>query len=172
MNLTSVSSDGDKPVFIGLDVHRTFFVATCLCDGVVAKRCRLPGTSEAVLHFIRKYFPQAKVFTCYEAGYSGFWLHRDLEAAGLKNLVINPGSLAVARNDKVKTDKRDSLKMATQLAAGQLKGIRVPTPEDERARLIARTREQIARLDAASATPLAYPYWHQRGFVERNPSPV
>jgi aryl-alcohol dehydrogenase-like predicted oxidoreductase len=32
--------------------------------------------------------------------------------------------------------------------------------------------EQMARLDAASATPLAYPYWHQRGFVERNPPPV
>jgi aryl-alcohol dehydrogenase-like predicted oxidoreductase len=32
--------------------------------------------------------------------------------------------------------------------------------------------EQVARLDAASATPLAYPYWHQRDFAERNPPPV
>jgi len=32
--------------------------------------------------------------------------------------------------------------------------------------------EQVARLDAASAATLAYPYWHQRGFVERNPPPV
>jgi aryl-alcohol dehydrogenase-like predicted oxidoreductase len=32
--------------------------------------------------------------------------------------------------------------------------------------------EQTALLDAASATPLAYPYWHQSGFSERNPSPV
>jgi aryl-alcohol dehydrogenase-like predicted oxidoreductase len=34
------------------------------------------------------------------------------------------------------------------------------------------TAEQVAKLDAASATPLAYPYWHQRGFSERNPAPV
>jgi aryl-alcohol dehydrogenase-like predicted oxidoreductase len=34
------------------------------------------------------------------------------------------------------------------------------------------TPAQVARLDAASATPLAYPYWHQRGFTERNPPPV
>jgi aryl-alcohol dehydrogenase-like predicted oxidoreductase len=34
------------------------------------------------------------------------------------------------------------------------------------------TPEQVAGLDAASATPLAYPYWHQRGFAERNPAPV
>jgi aryl-alcohol dehydrogenase-like predicted oxidoreductase len=32
--------------------------------------------------------------------------------------------------------------------------------------------EQIAKLDAASATPPPYPYWHQRGFMERNPFPV
>lgn len=34
------------------------------------------------------------------------------------------------------------------------------------------TREQVAKLDAASAKTLAYPYWHQRGFAERNPPPV
>ena len=31
---------------------------------------------------------------------------------------------------------------------------------------------QVAKLDAASATALAYPYWHQRGFPELNPPPV
>lgn len=34
------------------------------------------------------------------------------------------------------------------------------------------TSEQVARLDAASETALAYPYWHQRGFAERNPPPA
>jgi len=34
------------------------------------------------------------------------------------------------------------------------------------------TAEQIAKLDAASETVLAYPYWHQRQFKERNPPPV
>jgi aryl-alcohol dehydrogenase-like predicted oxidoreductase len=34
------------------------------------------------------------------------------------------------------------------------------------------TPEQIARLDAASETKLAYPYWHQVQFEERNPFPV
>src|ERR1019366_4103362 len=34
------------------------------------------------------------------------------------------------------------------------------------------TPEQIVKLDAASATPPNYPYWHQRGFAERNPPPV
>ncbi|MBP0578871.1 aldo/keto reductase [Labrys sp. LIt4] len=34
------------------------------------------------------------------------------------------------------------------------------------------TPEQIARLDEASTVTLPYPYWHQRGFAERNPPPV
>jgi aryl-alcohol dehydrogenase-like predicted oxidoreductase len=34
------------------------------------------------------------------------------------------------------------------------------------------SREHVARLDAASATTKAYPYWHQAGFTERNPLPV
>lgn len=34
------------------------------------------------------------------------------------------------------------------------------------------TAEQVAKLDAASAVPRAYPYWHQAGFAERNPFPT
>jgi aryl-alcohol dehydrogenase-like predicted oxidoreductase len=34
------------------------------------------------------------------------------------------------------------------------------------------TADQVARLDAASAQTPVYPYWHQRGFDERNPFPV
>jgi aryl-alcohol dehydrogenase-like predicted oxidoreductase len=34
------------------------------------------------------------------------------------------------------------------------------------------TPEQVAKLDSASAVTLPYPYWHQRGFTERNPAPV
>jgi aryl-alcohol dehydrogenase-like predicted oxidoreductase len=34
------------------------------------------------------------------------------------------------------------------------------------------TAEQVAKLDEASKTTFAYPYWHQKGFAERNPFPV
>jgi aryl-alcohol dehydrogenase-like predicted oxidoreductase len=34
------------------------------------------------------------------------------------------------------------------------------------------TAEQVAKLDAASNVTPVYPYWHQRGFGERNPPPV
>ena len=36
------SYDGEQ-VYMGFDVHREFFVASCICDGVVDKRCRKLG---------------------------------------------------------------------------------------------------------------------------------
>ena len=134
-----------RRVYIGIDVHRAFFVASCMCDGVVVKRCRMPATAESVISFVEKFFAEAEVRTCYEAGFSGFWLHRALEAAGISNIVVHAASIEVAANDRVKTDKRDSLKMAEQLSSGRLRGIRIPSVEEERRRLVTRTREQLLK---------------------------
>ena len=144
MNSKRVSYAG-KRVYIGIDVHRSFFVASCICEGVVIKRCRMKATAESVISFISKHFPDSEVKTCYESGFSGFWLHRELVLAGIDNIVVHAASIEVAANDRVKTDKRDSLKMAQQLEAGRLRGIRVPSLEQEYARLLTRTREQFMR---------------------------
>ena len=49
-----------------------------------------------------------EVISCYEAGYDGFWLHRVLEAHGVRNYVIDPASLQVDRRARrVKTDNID-----------------------------------------------------------------
>ena len=34
------------------------------------------------------------------------------------------------------------------------------------------SKDQVAKLDLAGATTMTYPYWHQKGFVERNPFPT
>ena len=63
MNVERVSYAG-KRVYIGIDVHRGFFVASCVCEGVVVKRCRMPSKSEAVISLISKYFSGSEVNTC------------------------------------------------------------------------------------------------------------
>jgi transposase len=103
----------------------------------------MPGRGEAVIALVKKEFPGASVVAAYEAGYSGFWLHRKLEAAGIRCLVVHVASIEVSSRDMVKTDKRDSLKIAEQLAAGRLRGVRVPSIEEEQRRLLTRTREQL-----------------------------
>ena len=92
------------------------------------------------------------VVSCYEAGYDGFWLHRQLTAAGIGNLVIDPASLAVDRRARrAKTDRIDGEQMIRALLA-HLRGepralsvVRVPSPAQEDARRQARERERLVK---------------------------
>jgi|SRR4249920_3133672 hypothetical protein len=59
-----------------------------------------------------------EVVSCYEAGYDGFWLHRKLEAHGIRNYVIDPASLQVDRRARrVKTDRSDTDRLLRSLMA-------------------------------------------------------
>jgi transposase len=59
-----------------------------------------------------------EVMSCYEAGYDGFWLHRQLEAHGVRNYVIDPASLQVDRRARrVKTDRMDTERLLRSLMA-------------------------------------------------------
>ena len=62
-----------KQVYMGLDVHREFFVASCICDGVVVQRCRMPGTAEAVISLVSREFGGASVRAAYGAGLTLHW---------------------------------------------------------------------------------------------------
>src|SRR6516164_3271950 len=59
-----------------------------------------------------------EVMSCYEAGYDGFWLHRQLEAHGVRNYVIDPSSLQVDRRmRRAKTDRIGTLRLLRSLMA-------------------------------------------------------
>jgi transposase len=94
---------------------------------------------------LHKYFPGAEIHSAYEAGFSGFGLHRELHRQGIKSIVVHAAAIEVAANSRVKTDKRDVRKIAEQLEAGRLRGIRIPSEAQEAARLLSRTRSQLVR---------------------------
>jgi transposase len=59
-----------------------------------------------------------EVISCYEAGYDGFWLHRLLQAQGVRNHVIDPASLQVDRRARrAKSDGIDVEKLLRSLMA-------------------------------------------------------
>lgn len=134
-----------EEVSIGIDVHKGHYTVTCVWDGKVVQRVTMPSEPENVVSYIRERFDGAVVKTAYEAGFSGFILHRRLTAAGLNNIVVHAGSIEVSSRDRVKTDRRDSQKLAELLACGRLRGIRIPSVEEEAQRLLHRTREQLVR---------------------------
>lgn len=132
-----------KNVHIGLDVHKTSYFLSAKCEGMLVKQVRLPGSPEELLKYLNKTFPGAKLHTAYEAGFCGFYLHRFLVAAGINSIVVHPASIEVSSRDRVKTDKRDSLKIATQLAAGRLRGVNIPSEKQEHRREVTRLREKF-----------------------------
>jgi transposase len=91
-----------------------------------------------------------EVMSCYEAGYDGFWLHRQLEAHGVRNYVIDPASLQVDRRlRRVKTDRIDTERLLRSLMA-YLRGepkvwsvVRVPSIAEEDARRLHRERHRL-----------------------------
>ncbi|NEP54258.1 MAG: IS110 family transposase [Moorea sp. SIO3C2] len=81
--------------------------------------------------------------SAYEAGFSGFRLHRVLVSHGIANRVVHAAAIEISSNSRVKTDQRDARKIAEQLEAGRLKGIRIPSEAEEQERLLSRTRRQL-----------------------------
>ncbi len=86
----------------------------------------MPGSPERLIKYLKSNYPKANLRTVYEAGFSGFVLHRELTEAGIDNIIVNSSSIAVESKDRVKTDKRDATKMAKHLSLGLLKGIYQP----------------------------------------------
>lgn len=141
-----------KKIYLGIDVHKKTYAVTAMCEKLVIKKATMTASPEGLVNFCKKYFSGATIESAYEAGFSGFCLHRVLERHGIKNIVVHAAGIEVASGDKVKTDKRDSLKIATQLEANRLKGIHVPSEEREEKRALTRVRDIVVeyRMTAAN----------------------
>jgi transposase len=154
-----------KDVYIGVDVHKKTYVVVARVEGEVVKKWITAASPQALAQQLLKYFSGAIIHTAYEAGFSGFVLHRELEKNGIKNLVVNAAGIEVAVNDRVKTDKRDALKLSTLLEAKRLKGIRIPSEEEESHRILSRTRQQLVE-DRTSVKNKIRMKFHQFGLIE------
>lgn len=135
----------DKTVFVGIDVHKKTYSAAVVCDGVLVKRDTIQAYPEKLLLYLQKYFSGAKIKSAYEAGFSGFGLHRFLLKHNIENIVVHAASIEINARDKVKNDKRDAAKIAVQLSTNRLRGIYVPSPEMEDNRELTRLRSTYVK---------------------------
>ena len=77
----------------------------------------------------------------YEAGPCGFWIQRELAALGERCMVVSPALVPRRAGDHVKTDRRDSERLASLARAGELEPIHVPDIRDEAIRDLVRGRD-------------------------------
>lgn len=128
--------------YVGLDVHRET-IAVALCDelGRVSSLGTIPNRPDAIARLMHKLRARATLQVCYEAGACGFVLHRQLTELGIDCIVVAPTLIPVKAGDRVKTDRRDAVKLARYLRAGELTAVWVPDEAHEALRDLVRLRE-------------------------------
>src|SRR6202165_1658116 len=128
--------------FIGLDVHaETIAVAVAEPDGEVRSVGVIPNRPESIHRVIKKLGPSDHLRVCYEAGPTGYVLYWQLTALGVKCEVVAPPLVPVKAGDRVKTDRRDALKLARSYRSGDLTAVWVPDAAHEALRDVVRARE-------------------------------
>jgi len=137
-----------QQIKLALDVHAASIVVGRMVDGAKPQPPQRFKPAD-FLEWARKQKALAKeVISCYEAGPTGFWLHRQLRALGVRNYVVCPTRLD-ERHQGVANDRTDALELATRLdryVAGNdraLAVVRVPTEAEEQKRAHKRQRQQL-----------------------------
>jgi transposase len=127
--------------FIGLDVHaETIAVAVAEPAGDVRSLGVIPNRPESLRKLVKKLGPAKQLRVCYEAGPTGYVVYWQLTALGVTCEVVAPTLVPVKAGDRVKTDRRDALKLARSYRAGDLTSVWVPDTAHEALRDLVRAR--------------------------------
>jgi transposase len=135
--------------WVGLDVHARESTLAVFDQGTgeVLTR-RMVGRPHELLALLLEIPRPARMV--YEAGPTGYGLARRARAVGIELGVCAPSKTERPPADRVKTDKRDVIRLARLLSAGELTLVTIPSVEREQLRDLVRCREDI-RLDLMRA---------------------
>ena len=135
---------GPGMVYVGMDTSMREMVCGVLQPGrEVPAVERIPNDEESVRRLIGKLGDRRLLSVCYEAGPSGYELHRLITSMGAACQVIAPSLVPKGASDRVKTDRRDAVRLALALRAGMLTPVRVPSREEEAVRDLVRARGDL-----------------------------
>src|SRR6201997_691958 len=167
---------------LGLDVHYRQVTVAMQEDGGRIKAAGKMSHGAFLGWVCTKLEEGWRIDSCYEAGASGYWLHRELVELGVRNLVVAPKAMGGADAKRQKTDKRDSAQLCDALdryLRGQDKAlsvVAVPTLEQEQNRALIRYHRQIMAdrgrcesrgkgLLCAQGIQVQGPWWGLKGWL-------
>lgn len=139
-----------KMVFVGIDVHKENWHITVRMEGEEIFNSRIPGNYHLLQKVLQR-FIGCQIKIAYEAGPFGFWLYDRLTEDGIETIVVPPSLIPLESGNRVKTDKRDSKKLARLLEGNMLKRVYVLTEEERIHRELIRTRRQFVEHRGAVA---------------------
>lgn len=130
-------------LYVGMDMHKeSIDLAVAEEGGEIRHHGRIGGETSALWRAVRKLESSGRelVFV-YEAGPCGYGIYRGLTERGHACWVVAPSNTPRRVRDRIKTDRRDSVKLAGLARAGELTPIYVPDVRDEAMRDLVRSRE-------------------------------
>ena len=134
--------------YVGLDVHKET-IAIAVAEpgrGEPSYRGEIANTPKKVEKLIAKLseaYDGGLLLFCYEAGPCGYVLYRQILASGHDCQVVAPSKIPKAPGERIKTDRRDALKLARLLRSGDLTAVWVPDQEQELMRDLSRARDDM-----------------------------
>jgi transposase len=141
--------------FVGLDVHaETISEAMAEQGGEVRSLGVIPNREDSVRKLVRKLGQAEELRFCYEAGPTGYALYWELTRIGARCEVAEPTLVPVKVGDRVKTDRRDALKLARNYRAGELTAVWVPDAAHEALRDLVGAREAAKKDELRARHPL------------------
>ena len=131
-------------VFVGIDVAKARN-AIAVADGERGGEVRFLGEVDASEESMRRVVKRIaascdKAHFCYEAGPTGYGLHRLISSLGHSCTVVAPSLIPKKPGDRVKTNRRDAVGLAKLLRAGELTAVWVPDEGHEAMRDLVRAR--------------------------------
>jgi transposase len=133
------------PVHVGMDTSKNMIMTAVLWPGEENPVTeRIASDEPSVRRLLDRIAGRADgrehLRCCYEAGPGGYDLYRLLESMGVACDVVAPSLIPKRSGDRVKTDKRDSCRLARLHRAGELTPVRVPSRDEEAVRDLVRVR--------------------------------
>jgi len=131
-------------IHLGMDTSMNTIVVGVLGPGEEMPVVdRVFNDEESIRRLIGRFPDRRRLSACYEAGPGGYELYRLLSSMGVGCEVVAPSLIPKGSSDRVKTDRRDAIRLARLHRAGELTAIRVPTPAQEAVRDLVRARADV-----------------------------
>jgi transposase len=132
----------ERTRFLGLDVHKETIAVAIADEGsqpqIHSTIRNEPGAVRSLVKALKG--PGVRLVAAYEAGPTGYTLHRQLTRLGVESQVIAPSLTPRPKGNRVKNDRRDALLLARLLRSGDLTPIWIPDEAHEALRDLVRAR--------------------------------
>ena len=136
--------DHHREAFVGIDTSKlknAVAVAEAGRDGEVRYLGEFDNTEAATRKLVARLAAKYDKLTfCYEAGPTGYGMHRLIESLGHRNVVAAPSLIPKKAGDHVKTNRRDAEGISRNLRAGEITAVWVPDVQHEAMRDLSRAR--------------------------------